>query len=34
MNGWYVIFWTVLTLFLLRSLGAFKPTKKKRNKRK
>ena len=29
MNGWYVVFWTVLSLIILRSLGVFKPSKKK-----
>jgi len=34
MNAWYIIFWTVVTMFLLNSLGVFKPTKKKRKSRK
>ena len=34
MNGWYVIFWTVVTLFILRSLGVFKSSKKEKEMRK
>ena len=33
MNGWYVIFWTVVTLFILISLGVFKSSKKKKKKK-
>ena len=33
MNGWYVIGWTIVTLWLLSKLGVFKSSKKKRNKK-
>ena len=33
MNGWYVIGWTIVTLWLLSKLGVFKPSKKKGKKK-
>ena len=34
MSAWYVIGWTIVTMWLLSKLGVFKPTKKKRKTRK